>query len=52
VAKVLIPALEVMDGNFSYQYLGGKRWKEVPEKLKLTEPGAKISLNPYPHPYP
>jgi ribosomal protein S12 methylthiotransferase accessory factor len=52
VVKVLIPALEVMEGDFNYQFLGGKRWKEVPPKLGLKKFDPDITLNPFPHPYP
>ena len=52
VVKVVIPALEVMDGEYKFQMLGGKRWREVPYKLNLKAADEEIILNPYPHPYP
>ncbi len=52
VVKVLIPALEVMEGDFNYPFLGGTRWKEVPKKLGLKKFNPDVTINPFPHPYP
>ncbi|MEZ5016130.1 MAG: YcaO-like family protein [Flavipsychrobacter sp.] len=52
IVKVLTPALELMDGDYTYQYLGGKRWKEVPYAVGLKSPKEPVVLNSYPHPYP
>ena len=52
IVKVLIPALEAMDGEHQFQYLGGKRWKEVPVACGYRNPEDQIILNPFPHPYP
>ncbi len=52
VVKVVVPDLELMDGEHSYQYLGGKRWKEVPYKMNMKKYGEPLILNPFPHPYP
>lgn len=52
IVKVLTPSLELMDGDYTYQYLGGIRWKEVPYKAGLKKTSEPIVLNPYPHPYP
>lgn len=52
IVKVLIPALEAMDGEHKYQYLGGNRWKNIPFVTGYITPNKKIELNTYPHPYP
>ncbi|GAE66778.1 YcaO-like family protein [Chryseobacterium indologenes] len=52
IVKVLIPALEAMDGEHKYQYLGGDRWKNIPFDTGYINENEKIKLNTYPHPYP
>lgn len=53
VARVIIPQLEVMDGDHLYQFLGGKRWKTVPKKMGYRKSESTlIDINPFPHPYP
>lgn len=52
VTRTIIPGIEMMEGNHSMQFLGGKRWKEVPMKLGLIKEQDLNFINPYPHPYP
>ena len=48
VAKVLIPACTLMEGDHTLPFLGGHRWQDVPVRLGRSAGG----INPYPHPYP
>jgi ribosomal protein S12 methylthiotransferase accessory factor len=53
VVKVLIPGLEQMEGDHRFQFLGGRRWKEVPAAYgPVADVLDRRSLNPFPHPYP
>jgi thiazole/oxazole-forming peptide maturase SagD family component len=53
VTKVLMPELEIMEGDHTMPFLGGRRWRDVPLKLDLTSTQPSIAtINPYPHPYP
>jgi len=53
VTKVLIPGCEIMEGDYVAQFLGKKRWRDVPYLLGLLPAIPEFdSLNPYPHPYP
>jgi len=53
IVRVLIPALEVMEGDHRYPFLGGRRWQDVPVACGLREhPISTDEMNPYPHPYP
>jgi ribosomal protein S12 methylthiotransferase accessory factor len=53
VVRLLIPGLEQMEGDHRFQFLGGRRWREVPAACGAA---ASIldrqSLNSFPHPYP
>lgn len=48
VTKVVIPECEVMEGDHTKPFLGGRRWREAPQRLGLKA----APMNPYPHPYP
>jgi len=53
VIKVIIPECELVEGDHRMQFLGGRRWRDVPARLGLRP--ASLSLderNPQPHPYP
>ncbi len=53
VSKVVIPGLEIMEGDYNYPFLKTTRWQKVPVDLGLKKTQADISnLNPFPHPYP
>jgi len=51
VVKMLIPECETMEGDHRMPFLGGRRWREVPQRLFGLAVGPDPS-NPYPHPYP
>ncbi len=51
VVKVFIPGCEMMEGDHLLPFLGGRRWREVPERLFGLSPSLE-TINPYPHPYP
>lgn len=53
VVKMLIPEMQPLEGDYQAQFLGGKRWKEVPVNLGMTQKPLNIEdINPWPHPYP
>lgn len=51
VVKVLVPELETMEGDHLLPFLGGRRWREVPQRLFGRTP-TLADINPDPHPYP
>lgn len=51
VVKVLVPELETMEGDHLLPFLGGRRWREVPQRLFGLTP-TLADINPDPHPYP
>ena len=53
VVKVLIPECELMEGDHRMQFLGGRRWRDVPVRLGLRAQAISIEeRNQQPHPYP
>ena len=53
VTRVLAPGLEMMEGDHTQQFLGGRRWREVPVHCGLRDrPLCIEEINPFPHPYP
>lgn len=53
VVKVILPECELLEGDHRMQFLGGRRWREVPARLGMRP--TEVSLeerNPQPHPYP
>lgn len=53
VVRVLIPGLEQMEGDHRFQFLGGRRWREVPAACGAAAGVLdRRSLNAFPHPYP
>jgi ribosomal protein S12 methylthiotransferase accessory factor len=53
VTRVFAPGLETMEGDHNQQFLGGRRWREVPVHCGLRDrPLCIEEINPYPHPYP
>jgi ribosomal protein S12 methylthiotransferase accessory factor len=53
VVKILIPQAVQMEGDFSLELLGGKRWQEVPVRLGCRSRQTELEeRNPFPHPYP
>jgi ribosomal protein S12 methylthiotransferase accessory factor len=53
VTRVFAPGLETMEGDHNQQFLGGRRWREVPVHCGLRDrPLCIEEVNPYPHPYP
>jgi len=53
VVKVIIPECEQMEGDHRMQFLGGRRWREVPVRLGLRRKTLALEeRNMQPHPYP
>jgi ribosomal protein S12 methylthiotransferase accessory factor len=53
VSKVIIPGIEIMEGDFNYPFLYSNRWREVPKDLGLKKEYTSFeNINPFPHPYP
>jgi len=53
VVRVIIPQLEIMDGDHLFPFLGGNRWRIIPKELGYKKKVSTLSdINPYPHPYP
>lgn len=53
VTRVFVPGLETMEGDHTQQFLGGRRWQEVPVQLGILSAPLNLSeINPFPHPYP
>lgn len=53
VVKVIIPECEGLEGDHAMQFLGGRRWREVPVRLGLRASPIPIEArNRQPHPYP
>lgn len=52
VVKVVIPQCTPMEGDFRMPFLGGDRWRKIPERLRKTARYSTVAGNPYPHPYP
>lgn len=53
VTKVVIPECQPLEADHLLQFLGGRRWREVPTRLGLlSAPTAYESVNHWPHPYP
>ncbi len=53
VVKVIIPECEGLEGDHRMQFLGGRRWRDVPVKLGLRKQAMNLEeRNRQPHPYP
>jgi ribosomal protein S12 methylthiotransferase accessory factor len=53
VVKVVIPECESLEGDHRMQFLGGRRWREVPVRLGLRQNAMSLEeRNQQPHPYP
>jgi ribosomal protein S12 methylthiotransferase accessory factor len=52
VMKVLVPGMQVMEGDHTHRCLGGSRLYEVPGKLGYDLRPSFDTLNGDPHPYP
>jgi ribosomal protein S12 methylthiotransferase accessory factor len=53
VVKVLAPPCDLLEGDHSMPFLGGRRWREVPARIGLrSHPMGLADINPQPHPYP
>jgi ribosomal protein S12 methylthiotransferase accessory factor len=53
VVKVMIPECEGLEGDHAMQFLGGRRWRDVPSRLGLrASPITLDARNRQPHPYP
>lgn len=53
VTKVVIPECQPLEADHLLQFLGGRRWREVPARLGLlSAPPTYASVNLWPHPYP
>jgi ribosomal protein S12 methylthiotransferase accessory factor len=52
VVKVLVPAMQPIEGDHTHRFLGGRRLAEVPLALGYGGAATLETFNPYPHPYP
>lgn len=53
VARILMPGIELMEGDHQLPFLGGERWRQVPVTMGLRSSHSRLSdINPFPHPYP
>ena len=53
VMRVVAPQCEAMEGDYRAQFLGGKRWRQVPVDTGYrSQPSTLQDINPFPHPYP
>jgi len=53
VIRVVAPQCEAMEGDYRAQFLGGKRWRQVPVDTGYRpKPSTLQEINSFPHPYP
>jgi ribosomal protein S12 methylthiotransferase accessory factor len=53
VVRVVVPGLQPLDNNHVRRYLGGRRLREVPERIGRRGAADRGEpYNPYPHPFP